>query len=107
SKAPHPLKAQISASLNLDPSEVVIEPITLGGDFGGKGSPMEAPLCAELSRLTGRPVKMVLRYTDDLTATESRHPSRIRVRMGADLDGQLTTVAYDVLLDGGAYGGYK
>ena len=107
SKAPHPLKAQISASLNLDPSEVVIEPITLGGDFGGKGSPMEAPLCAELSRLTGRPVKMVLRYTDDLIATESRHPSRIRVRMGADADGQLTAVAYDVLLDGGAYGGYK
>jgi CO/xanthine dehydrogenase Mo-binding subunit len=107
SKVPHQLRTQLSACLSLDPADIVIEPITLGGDFGGKGSPMEAPLCAELSRITGRPVKMVLRYSDDLIATESRHPARFRVRMGADAAGQLTAVAYDVVLDGGAYGGYK
>ncbi|MBV9595029.1 MAG: xanthine dehydrogenase family protein molybdopterin-binding subunit [Actinobacteria bacterium] len=107
SKSPYPLKGQICACLGIEPDQLVIEPITLGADFGGKGSPMDAPLCSELSRLTGRPVKLVLRYTEDLTATDSRHPSIFRVRMGADAEGHLTAVAYDVLLDGGAYGGYK
>ena len=60
------------------------EPIALGGDFGGKGSPMDAPLCAELARLTGRSVKLVLRYSEDLVGTESRHPATFRVRVGCD-----------------------
>ena len=79
----------------------------MGGDFGGKGSPMGIPLCAELARLTGRPVRLVLRFTEDLTATNPRHPARIRVRAGCDRDGRLTAVSVKALLNGGAYAGFK
>lgn len=106
-KSPYRVRGQISACLGIDPELIDVQPIAIGGDFGGKGSPEDAPLCIALSRLTGRPVKLVLRYDEDLTATSLRHPSRIRVRAGCDTQGRLTALWSDVLLDGGAYGGYK
>jgi CO/xanthine dehydrogenase Mo-binding subunit len=77
----------------------------MGGDFGGKGAPGEAPLAIELSRLTGHPVKLVLRYNEDLIAGNPRHPSRIRVRMGCNDQGALKVVTMDIAMNGGAYGG--
>jgi CO/xanthine dehydrogenase Mo-binding subunit len=106
-KSPYRLRSQLAECLDIDPASIEIQPGPLGGDFGGKGSPMDIPLCAELTRLTGRPVKLVLRYTEDLTATNPRHPSRIRVRAGCDEHGRLTAVEVRALFNGGAYGGFK
>jgi putative selenate reductase molybdopterin-binding subunit len=106
-KSPYRLREQIASCVGVDEEMIEIEPITLGGDFGGKGSPEQAPLCIELSRLSGRPVKHVLRYSEDLTATNPRHPSTFRVRLGCDDQGRLTALASDVVLDGGAYAGFK
>lgn len=106
-KSPYRLRAQLAACLGFDPGQIEVQPTTLGGDFGGKGSPGEAPLCIELARLSGHPVKLVLRYDEDLIAANPRHPARITVRVGADGDGHLVGLACDSLLDGGAYAGYK
>ncbi len=106
-KSPYRLRAQLAECLGLDPASIEIEPVPLGGDFGGKGSPMDIPLCVELARLVGRPVKLVLRYAEDLTATNPRHPARIRVQAGCDGTGRLTAVTVRALLDGGAYAGFK
>lgn len=106
-KAPYRLRTSLAECLGLDPASIVIHPGPLGGDFGGKGSPMDIPLCAELTRLTGRPVKLVLRYAEELTATNPRHPARIRVRAGCDAGGRLAVVDVRALLNGGAYAGFK
>ncbi|MBX5468104.1 MAG: xanthine dehydrogenase family protein molybdopterin-binding subunit [Firmicutes bacterium] len=106
-KSPYRLREQLAAYFDVDPALIEIHPVAIGGDFGGKGSPMDAPLCLELARLVGRPVLLQLRYNEDLTATESRHAGRIRVRVGADVQGRLTALAVDALFNGGAYAGYK
>lgn len=106
-KSPYRLRSQLADCLGLDPVSIVVHPGLVGGDFGGKGSPMDVPLCAELARLTGRPVKLVLRYGEELTATNPRHPARIRVRAGCDTGGRLTAVDVRALLNGGAYAGFK
>ena len=106
-KSPYRLRTQLAECLDLDPASIEIEPVPLGGDFGGKGSPMDIPLCVELARLVGRPVKLVLRYAEDLTATNPRHPARIRVQAGCDATGRLTAVTVRALLNGGAYAGFK
>lgn len=105
-KAPYRVRSIIGHCLGLDPKAIELEPITLGGDFGGKGSPQDAPLCVELSRLVARPVKMVLRYSEDLIAANPRHPSEIRVRMGCDRDGKLVAVSMQARLNAGAYGAF-
>jgi CO/xanthine dehydrogenase Mo-binding subunit len=106
-KSPYRLRGQVAECLDLEPASITIEPVPIGGDFGGKGSPMDIPLCVELARLTGHPVKLVLRSAEDLTATNPRHPGRIRVRAGCDGDGRLTAVSVQALLNGGAYAGFK
>ena len=106
-KSPYRLRAQLAACLEMPPERIEIHPVAIGGDFGGKGSPMDAPLCVELARRTGRPVKLVQRYDEDLTSANPRHSGRIRVRAGCDSGGRLTAFAADALFDGGAYAGFK
>ncbi|HEY5272641.1 MAG TPA: xanthine dehydrogenase family protein molybdopterin-binding subunit [Acidimicrobiales bacterium] len=106
-KSPFVLRGQLAECLSIDPSMITVHPVPIGGDFGGKGSPGDAPLCIVLSRIVGRPVKMVLRYSEDLTATDVRHPVELRVRLGCDREGHLTAWSQEALLNGGAYGGFK
>jgi len=106
-KSPYRLRAQIAECLDLDPDVIEVHAVAVGGDFGGKGSPMDAPLCVELSRRTGRPVRLVLRYDEDLTSANPRHSGRIRVRLGCGLSGELTALRAEALCDGGAYAGFK
>lgn len=106
-KSPYRLVAQLASSLGLEAERIVVHAVPIGGDFGGKGSPMVAPLCVALSRLTGHPCRMVLRYSEDLTTTNPRHPTTMRVRLGADQDGRLLALRFDCLADGGAYAAFK
>lgn len=106
-KAPYRLRDELATCLGLDPELIEVQPVALGGDFGGKGSAGDAPIAIALARRLGRPVKLVLRSSEDLTATELRHPTRLHVRIGCDRDGRLTGLLVDVLADGGAYAGYK
>jgi CO/xanthine dehydrogenase Mo-binding subunit len=106
-KTPYRLREQLSACLDIPVENILVHPVAIGGDFGGKGSPMGAPLCAELSRLVDRPVRLALRYHEDLEATSPRHSSSIRVRLGCDGQGRFVGLHVDALLDGGAYAGFK
>lgn len=106
-KSPYRLREQIAECLHLDPADVEIEPVPLGGDFGGKGGLGDAPLCVAMALKSGRPVKLVLRSGEDLASTDARHPSVIRVRLGCDSDGNFVGMAVDALFDGGAYAAAK
>ncbi len=104
-KATNRLRTMLGGSLRLAPEVFDVQPIEIGGDFGGKGAPGEAPLVVELSRLTGHPVKLVLRYGEDLIAGNPRHPAEIRVRMGCDELGMIRALFADITMNSGAYGG--
>jgi CO/xanthine dehydrogenase Mo-binding subunit len=105
-KAPYKVRSTIADCLGLASDAVDLQPVLLGGDFGGKGSSQDAVLCVELSRLVRRPVKSVLRYSEDLTATNPRHSAEVRVRLGADADGRFVAAAISATLNAGAYGGF-
>jgi CO/xanthine dehydrogenase Mo-binding subunit len=105
-KAPARVREMIADSLHIPADAIDLHPLALGGDFGGKGSAQQAPLCVELSRLTGRPVRSVLRYSEDLTAGNPRHRASVRVRLGCDSNGQLLAASVSAVLDSGAYGGF-
>jgi CO/xanthine dehydrogenase Mo-binding subunit len=106
-KSPYPAKRMLSVATGLTPEQIVLNPVTIGGDFGGKGSAMAIPIAWLLSRKTGTPVRINFDYTEDLTAGNPRHGSRITLRTGFKRDG--TIVAHDALViyDSGAYAGFK
>lgn len=105
-KMPYRARQIVGQCLGIDPLAIVFEPVPVGGDFGGKGSPHEAVACVELSRRLGRPVKLVMRYSDDLIAANPRHPAEYRVRLGCDAAGHLAAAAIEANFNGGAYGAF-
>lgn len=106
-KRPYHLRAVVADCLGIDPDRIRLQPVAIGGDFGGKGGFGDVPLCIELARLVGRPVKSVHTYAEDLTATNPRHPVTLRVRLACDGDGTFRGLHVDALVDGGAYAGFK
>jgi CO/xanthine dehydrogenase Mo-binding subunit len=79
----------------------------VGGDFGGKGSLMDIPICYYLARSAGRPVKMVMSYAEELMAGDPRHPSAVKLKAGSRKDGKLVALEAQVVFDSGAYAGFK
>lgn len=106
-KSPYRLREQVAATLGLEQADVDVEPVALGGDFGGKGSVVDPILCAAIARAVDHPVQLVLRSSEDLTATDARHPSVITVSLACDDDARLVALDFDAVFDGGAYASAK
>lgn len=106
-KSPFALRDQLAASLGLDPGSIVVDTPHVGGDFGGKGLSVDEYALYFLARATGRPVRSVMRYADDLQGTNTRAAATITVRTGFDAEGCILAHEARILYDGGAYAGGK
>jgi CO/xanthine dehydrogenase Mo-binding subunit len=101
-QTPFNLRADLAVAFGLDEELVRVIAIQMGGSFGAKTFVRhEGPLAA-LARKAGRPVKVVLDRTEEFV-TLNRHPSVIRVRLGAKRDGTLVAKELDCWVDTGAY----
>lgn len=106
-KAPFRLRRQLAVVTGLPPERFVIERTSIGGDFGGKGPVIDEFPCYFLARATGRPVKYVASYVDEMRAVSVRHAAEIVLRTGVDRDGALLVHEAHVDYDGGAYAAGK
>ena len=106
-KTPWTLREQLSDTLDLPPDNFTVHPVAIGGDFGGKGQPLDALIAYILSQQTGRPVKMVLSYAEELLAMNPRHPSVVTIKTGVTNDGHLCAQHTKIFFNSGAYGAFK
>ena len=106
-KAPFTLRARFARDLGLDEAKVKVHILPVGGDFGGKTSVVEAPVCYFLAQKTKKPVRMVLQYTEELTAISHRHPAVITLRTGVDSENKLCAMAVRAIFSGGGYAALK
>ena len=106
-KAPFNMRAQMSQAYGIPADSMKVNPTYIGGDFGGKGSSMDIPLAYALARATGRPVKMVMDYAEELMAANPRHGGAVRIRAGVKRDGTLAAWEAEAYWDSGAFGGFK
>jgi CO/xanthine dehydrogenase Mo-binding subunit len=106
-KAPFQLRQTMSACTGVPQENIVIHPCFIGGDFGAKGLSIEEFPCYYLAKATGRPVKTVRAYVDDIRSTNVRHASRTRVRTGVMNDGTVVAQDVEILYDGGAFAAGK
>jgi CO/xanthine dehydrogenase Mo-binding subunit len=106
-KAPYQTKQSLAAAIGVPAEKIVIHVAAIGGDFGGKGALMDLPLCYFLAQRTGRPVRMIMTYTEELMAGNPRHASVIVVRTGVKKDGTLMARQVRAFWNGGAYGAMK
>jgi putative selenate reductase molybdopterin-binding subunit len=86
---------------------VRINPTTIGGDFGGKGGFMDTHVAYWLARETGRPIRMVMSYTEELMAGNPRHPAVMTFKTGVKQDGTITARHAHLVFDSGGYAAFK
>ena len=106
-KGPFMLRDQLAAVWDVPTAQIRVNPTSIGGDFGGKGSFMDVPLCYYLARHAGRPVKMVMDYIQELMAGNPRHPAIMTLKTGVTHDGQIVAHQVRIVFNSGAYGAFK
>jgi CO/xanthine dehydrogenase Mo-binding subunit len=107
SKVPFALREQVANAFKTSVDDFIVHPCYIGGCFGGKGDFMDVPVCYVLSSKAGRPVKMLMDYSDEFVAGNPRHAAVVSVKSGVKKDGRLTAHQLEFLFDSGAYAAFK
>ena len=106
-KGPYQFRTHFAHAVGLPEEHVLIEPVAIGGDFGGKGLTVDELPCYFLARATGRPVRYTSTSAEELRRGPTRHAATVTLRTAVDADGTMLAHQSVVYYDGGAYAGTK
>jgi xanthine dehydrogenase YagR molybdenum-binding subunit len=85
----------LAGMFGIPPQNIEIRSPFLGGGFGSKGIPLgPQALGIMAAKLTGKPVKLVLRRDQMFGPVGHRAPTRQTLRLGVDGEGKLTALAH-------------
>ncbi|AIA01032.1 xanthine dehydrogenase molybdopterin binding subunit [Streptomyces noursei] len=105
SSTQHPSETQeiVAHVLGLHSHEVTVQCLRMGGGFGGKEMQPHgfAAVAALGTKLTGRPVRLRLNRTQDLTMSGKRHGFHAKWKIGFDADGRIRALDATLTADGG------
>lgn len=105
-QVPFLVRDEIAHIFNLDPATVRVVAKRVGGGFGGKQELITEDLVTLAVLRTGRTVQYEFSRRDEFMIAPTRHPMRVRVRLGAAADGTLTALHVDQTMETGAYGNH-
>ena len=101
----HPSETQeiVAHVLGLRNHEVTVQCLRMGGGFGGKEMQPHgyAAIAALGATLTGRPVRLRLNRSQDITMSGKRHPFHASWTAGFDADGHIVALRATLTSDGG------
>jgi len=101
-QSPFEVRQAVAGVLDMAESMVRVVGVPVGGGFGAKNGLYE-PLVAAAARAMGKPVRLVLTRTEEMSSAVPAPAARIQARLGAKRDGTLTALSATVYLDNGAF----
>ena len=106
-KNPFGVRSQLSKCLSIPEERIRMNPVNVGGEFGGKGDGVDLPVLYFLAQKAGRPVKIVMSYAEELSASNPAHPTVITIRTGVMRDGTIVARKMRAAHASGGYGALK
>jgi CO/xanthine dehydrogenase Mo-binding subunit len=106
-KAPFRTRIQLAKAIGVPEEQIKFNVVNVGGDFGGKGDAIDAPIAYYLAQQAGRPVKIVMSFAEELTASNPAHPTVVTVRSGVTRDGRILARTARMVHACGAYAALK
>ena len=100
-------RTQMAKAIRVPEEQIRINPVNVGGEFGGKGDVLDLPVAYFLAQRSGQPVKIVMTYTEELMASNPAHPTVVTVRSGVKRDGRIMARYLRMVHASGAYGALK
>ncbi|WP_195263559.1 selenium-dependent xanthine dehydrogenase [Clostridium sp. 1001275B_160808_H3] len=94
---------EIGKLLNLDPSQLRIKSMLVGGGFGGKEDMSVQHHAALLTYYTKKPVKVALSRKESIIIHPKRHAMEMEFTTACDENGILTGMKARIISDTGAY----
>ncbi|MFJ2705601.1 xanthine dehydrogenase family protein molybdopterin-binding subunit [Streptomyces sp. NPDC087428] len=92
------VRDSLATVFGLRPDQVTVVSEHVGGGFGSKGTPRPQAVLAAMAALhTGHPVELAMPRRHMAAVVGHRAPTVQRVRLGAEADGTLTSVAHEVV----------
>lgn len=107
SKVPYNTRESLATAVGIPESKILFHHAFIGGDFGGKGNARNTPICYALAKASGRPVRMVSDYVEELLAGNPRHATRTTLKTGVKHDGTITAHHVRYTVNSGAYAAFK
>ncbi|GIT86696.1 molybdopterin cofactor-binding domain-containing protein [Roseobacter sp. OBYS 0001] len=89
--------------LGMDRDRIRIVPTGVGGGFGSKLDLSVQPYLALAALKTGRPVRLTYSRTESMQSSTKRHPSEIKLKIGATKDGKISGFDFFGAFNTGAY----
>ncbi|HET7641291.1 MAG TPA: molybdopterin cofactor-binding domain-containing protein, partial [Ktedonobacteraceae bacterium] len=96
------VRSAVAGAVKLPERQIHVEPVPIGGGFGGKETLIE-PLVAVVASRLRRPVRLVFTRQEDLLAGNPAPQMVITIKLGAKRDGTLTAIQARMILDAGAF----
>lgn len=100
-QTPYPAHDEVAEEVGMDPKDVQVLPIFVGGGFGGKCYNPQAQEVARLVKLTGKPVQLVYPREEEFLFDRLRPAAVIKVDSGLDQAGKISYWDFAVHLGGG------
>lgn len=101
---PYHVRRHLSRVLGIPRSKIKVIKPRVGGGFGGKQTASVEIFPAIVTVKTGKPARLVYTRQETFSCTTSRHAMQLKVRLGADKEGNIRAVDLYCLSDTGAYG---
>ncbi|NOX35525.1 MAG: molybdopterin-dependent oxidoreductase Mo/Fe-S-binding subunit [Deltaproteobacteria bacterium] len=105
-QVPWHVRRNVAAILGISENKIRVIKERVGGGYGSKQDILLEEVCAFATWKTGRPVFYQYTRKDEFTATSTRHPMKIKIKIGAKKDGKLTAIQMDVKANTGPYGNH-
>ncbi len=103
-QVPFHVRRIVARALGLPLSRIRVVKPRIGGGFGTKQEIILEDVAAALALRVRRPVVMKYTRAEEFTSARTRHPMKVRVKLGAKKDGRIHAIEMDVLSNTGAYG---
>ena len=103
-QTPFHMRRILATTLGIPVSQIRVIKPRVGGGFGGKQASHGEFFCALTTLRTGKPSKCVYTREEVFESSYTRHPMKIRMKIGAMKDGRINAIDCRSLSDTGAYG---
>lgn len=102
-QVPFLTRRELIQVFGLDPAKVRVFCERVGGGFGAKQEMLSEDVVALATMKLKRPVKLEFTREEQFTAATTRHPMRVKMKIGAKRDGTLSAMQMHVISNTGAY----
>ena len=105
-QVPFHVRRIVAFTLGIPMQQIRVIKPRIGGGFGTKQEVLLEDVAGLVTLRTGRPALLWLTRSEEFIASRTRHPMRVRVKVGAKNDGRIHAIEMEALSNTGAYGGH-